>query len=166
MAVKALQYPTVLDDDSSLFLAVNNVSSTLTTSLDLVATTVVVADASTLPAAGFVSVDYEIIYYESKSGNNLINCVRGADGTTAATHALGATVNFNVIAIHHNRLKDAIIAIETALGTSGGAASYMQLANTQIATGLKTFSGGVVIENRTDDIGCTQSGRVWLRTDL
>ena len=35
-----------------------------------------------------------------------------------------------------------------------------------ITSGVKTFAGGLVIENRTNDTGCTQVGRIWLRTDL
>ena len=41
-----------------------------------------------------------------------------------------------------------------------------QLDGDQTFLGLMTLSGGVVVENRTDDTGCTQTGRIWLRTDL
>ncbi len=52
----------------------------------------------------------------------------------------------------------------------------VNLQGTQTISGAKTFSGGVnmnnnqvigmLIENRTDDTGCTQTGRIWFRTDL
>ncbi len=41
----------------------------------------------------FVLIDSELIYYTSISGNILQNCVRGVNGTTAATHTDGSTVS-------------------------------------------------------------------------
>ena len=73
-------------------------------------------DASSFPTVGFISVDSEIIHYTGKSTNTLTGCARGSDGTSAATHDNAAIVKLNVIAIHHNRLKDALIAVQTALG--------------------------------------------------
>ena len=48
----------------------------------------------------------------------------------------------------------------------------MLLTGDQTAAGSKTLSGltlltgGCVLENRTDDTGCTQTGRIWFRTDI
>ncbi len=39
-----------------------------------------------------IRIDAEEIYVANASGNNLYNCVRGYNGTTAATHAISATV--------------------------------------------------------------------------
>jgi hypothetical protein len=60
---------------------------------------------------------------------------------------------------------------------SGSNISGVVLTTTdQTVNGLKTFvSGlnagnsqvtGMCIENRTNDTGCTQTGRIWLRTDI
>lgn len=48
----------------------------------------------------------------------------------------------------------------------GPIGTVAQLAGAQAFTGLMTMSGGLVVENRTDDTGCTQTGRIWIRTDL
>ena len=49
------------------------------------------------------------------------------------------------------------------IGPGGGMA---QLNTAQAFLGLTTLSGGVIIENRTDDTGCTQTGRIWIRTNV
>jgi hypothetical protein len=41
-------------------------------------------------------VDSENIFYAAKDGNTLTNCVRGYDGTTAASHGLYAYVTYTV----------------------------------------------------------------------
>lgn len=46
-------------------------------------------------------------------------------------------------------------------GANGDITSLTAL--TSLPTG---GSMAIVIENRTDDTGCTQTGRIWLRTDL
>ncbi len=69
--------------------------TTLTAALDAATTTgnVAVADASGLPDFGTVKIDDEVISYGSKDGNNLVLAGRGQNGTTAAAHASGATVD-------------------------------------------------------------------------
>jgi hypothetical protein len=52
-------------------------------------TTITVSNAANLATAGFVKIGNETISYPNVSGNQLINCARGQNGTTAATHAIG-----------------------------------------------------------------------------
>jgi hypothetical protein len=80
----------------------------------------------------------EVASYTGISGANLTGVTRGADGTTAFSHAIGVTVGLTVVAAHHNRLKDEIIAIESALGTN--------LSNVFPATAT-TGTGSVVLSN-------------------
>ena len=61
-----------------------NISSTATT-IDLTST-------SGLTSSGFIKIDSETISYPNVSGNQLINCARGQNGTTAAAHTANATV--------------------------------------------------------------------------
>jgi hypothetical protein len=61
-----------------------NISSTATT-IDLTST-------SGLASAGFIKIDNETISYPNVSGNQLIHCARGQNGTTAAAHTANATV--------------------------------------------------------------------------
>lgn len=53
---------------------------------DYNATTIVVGDASGLPAAGFIQLDNELIAYGYISGNTLYNCSRGQRNTVAVSH--------------------------------------------------------------------------------
>jgi hypothetical protein len=55
-------------------------------------TTITVSDASQLSNAGFIQIDSEIIGYPNVSGNQLLNCYRGQNGTTAASHATAAAI--------------------------------------------------------------------------
>jgi hypothetical protein len=65
-------------------LVAANVSST--------ATTITLTSTSGLASSGFVKIDSETISYPNVSGNQLINCARGQNGTTATAHTANATV--------------------------------------------------------------------------
>jgi hypothetical protein len=62
-------------------------------------TTITLSTTNGLPATGFVTIGSETIYYANVSGNQLLNCYRGqyngSTTTTAASHAIGATVTVN-----------------------------------------------------------------------
>jgi hypothetical protein len=67
-------------------------TTVLDEALDASETSIDVTDASVLTTAGTIVIDTETITYSGVSTNTLTGCVRGADGTTAATHTTGATV--------------------------------------------------------------------------
>jgi hypothetical protein len=67
-------------------------TTTLNEDLDNSETSIDVASASGLLSAGTIVIDTEVITYSGVSTNTLTGCVRGADGTTAATHSTGAIV--------------------------------------------------------------------------
>jgi len=79
-----------------------NTNSVLTTTLSAAAgpsdTTLSVTDASNLPTQGYIQIDNEIILYQNVgssltgNANQLLNCYRGINNTTAVSHALGASV--------------------------------------------------------------------------
>jgi hypothetical protein len=97
-------------------------------------------------------------------------------------------------AIDSSKLADIDGSKLTGLGNVAAGAGVLPLANMspttdtvkltgdQTVAGVKTFSAapvmslgitlsnqqitGLCIENRTDDTGCTQTGRIWLRTDV
>lgn len=54
--------------------------------------TITVSDVSNLTTSGFVKIGTETISYPNIVGNQLINCARGQNGTTAAAHADGAAL--------------------------------------------------------------------------
>lgn len=72
--------------------ATNNTSVTLDGAITATDTTITVSNASALPAAGFINIDSETIVYQNVDGNQLLNCFRGQNNTTAATHADGAAI--------------------------------------------------------------------------
>ena len=55
-------------------------------------TTITLTSTSGLTSSGFIKLDNETISYPNVSGNQLINCARGQNGTTAAAHTANATV--------------------------------------------------------------------------
>jgi hypothetical protein len=61
-----------------------NISST-TTTINLTST-------SNLASSGFIKIGTETISYPNINGNQLINCARGQNGTTAAAHTDGDTI--------------------------------------------------------------------------
>lgn len=64
-------------------------------------TTITVTDASQLANSGFIQIGTETIGYANSSGNQLINCYRGQNGTTAAAHVTGASItNQNLSSIN------------------------------------------------------------------
>jgi hypothetical protein len=55
-------------------------------------TTITVSSVANLTTSGFVQIDSEIISYPNIVGNQLVNCARGQNNTTAASHANGASL--------------------------------------------------------------------------
>ena len=72
--------------------ATNPTSVTLNGTITATDTTITVSNASELAAAGFVNIDNETIVYQNVDGNQLLNCARGQNYTTAAAHTTGAAV--------------------------------------------------------------------------
>jgi hypothetical protein len=56
-------------------------------------TTINVSNAANLPAAGFINIGSETIVYQNVDGNQLLNCFRGQNNTTAASHSNGAVIS-------------------------------------------------------------------------
>jgi hypothetical protein len=79
----------------------NSTAVTLNGTINSTDTTITVSNASLLASAGFIQIDNEIISYPNVSGNQLINCYRGQNGTTAASHTTGAAItNKNIPCIN------------------------------------------------------------------
>ena len=69
----------------------NPTTALLTANVSSTATTINVSDATVLASNGFINLESETIYYANVNGNQLINCARAQNGTTATSH-LTATV--------------------------------------------------------------------------
>lgn len=68
------------------------VTSTLNGSINSSVTTILLASTGTFPSSGVALINNEFIIYTGVSGNNLTGVIRGANGTTAASHTNGAAV--------------------------------------------------------------------------
>lgn len=58
----------------------------LAQNINSVVTTIPLSTTVGLPSAGFIKIDNEVISYPNIDGNSLVNCARGQNGTTAASH--------------------------------------------------------------------------------
>jgi hypothetical protein len=71
--------------DSATALTLNgNISAT--------DTTITLSSTNGLPTTGFIKIDNETISYVNVNGNQLVNCYRGQNGTTAVPHLTGAAI--------------------------------------------------------------------------
>lgn len=73
--------------------ATNATGITLNGAISATDTTITVSNASGLASSGFIIIGGETISYPNVSGNQLLNCARGQNGTTAAVHASGAAIS-------------------------------------------------------------------------
>lgn len=71
-------------------------TSYLTTNINATDTTITLVDGASYPASGTVVIDSERITYSSIDGSSLLGCVRGVEGTTAATHLAYTPVYYGV----------------------------------------------------------------------
>ena len=72
--------------------ATNNTSVTLAADITSTDTTITVSNASGLATTGFINIGSETIVYQNVDGNQLLNCFRGQNNTTAAAHSSGAAI--------------------------------------------------------------------------
>lgn len=70
----------------------NATTVTLNGGISATDTTITLSSTSGLPSTGFIKIDSETIGYVNVSGNQLLNCYRGQDGSTAAAHLTGAAI--------------------------------------------------------------------------
>jgi hypothetical protein len=70
----------------------NSTAITLSSTITSTATTIPLSSVVGLTTTGFIKIDSETIGYTNISGNSLINCVRGQNNTTAASHTSGAAI--------------------------------------------------------------------------
>ena len=71
----------------------NATSVTLNDAITASDTTITVSSTAGLATAGFIKVGTETISYPNIVGNQLVNCARGQNNTTAAAHLTGAAIS-------------------------------------------------------------------------
>ena len=72
---------------------VNTTDITLDGNITAADTTITVSNASNLATAGFINIGSETIVYQNVDGNQLLNCARGQNNTTAALHSSGDAIS-------------------------------------------------------------------------
>jgi hypothetical protein len=72
--------------------ASNPTTVTLNGGISATDTTITVSSTANLASSGFIQIGSEIISYPNVSGNQLINCARGQNNTTAASHLTGVSL--------------------------------------------------------------------------
>ena len=70
----------------------NATSITLNGTINATDTTITLSSTANLASVGFIKIDNETISYSNISGNQLVNCYRGQNNTTAAAHTTGASI--------------------------------------------------------------------------
>jgi hypothetical protein len=76
-------------------------TATLSGTITSTATSITVSSVANLATAGFIKIDNETISYPNIVGNQLVNCARGQNNTTAASHTSGAALTIqNIPAIN------------------------------------------------------------------
>lgn len=124
MAVLTSNYPTSLDTTSTLGEVANRAKSTLAVALASSGETQIsLANASGFPDSGALTIDNEIFYYSSKSGNVLTIESRSQQGTTGAAHLVGALVYLRLTKGHWEGIRSSIIALQTKLGVGASTPS-------------------------------------------
>jgi hypothetical protein len=96
------------------------ISSTINmvSNLSATATTIILTSATTFAASGIVLIENEVISYASKTATNLVGCVRGINGTTAAAHVDTTTVTqLSPIVLGSIRLKGISISGTATAGS-------------------------------------------------
>ena len=73
-------------------IVIPSAATTLNGAINNSVTTITVVSTSAFPASGIIDIDTELITYTGKTPTTFTGCVRGANGTTAASHLTAATV--------------------------------------------------------------------------
>lgn len=71
----------------------NATSITLAGNITNTSTTITLSSTGNLASVGFIKIDNETISYSNISGNQLVNCYRAQNGTTAAAHTTGTAIS-------------------------------------------------------------------------
>ena len=151
-------YPTSLDvKGASLFDIKDVQEARLTQTLTSSQTTIFLDSIALFPSYGGIAwVENEMIKYTGTAsdagggGPRLTGVTRGFGGTTAATHATNLPIQNRLSSEHINNLVDAVIAIETLLGTNGSA--FASSAR-QVIAGTGLTGGGPLTADVTLAIG-------------
>ena len=72
-------------------------TTTVSSAVAATDTTINVTSTANMRTQGYVNIDGETILYQNISGNQLLNCFRGQNNTTATSHLAGASIYNNFL---------------------------------------------------------------------
>lgn len=116
-------FPEAVDDKETLYEVANNAETFLRSGLSYTGKIILVEDSSTFPDKGLIRIgiegsgNYELIYYDLKTKSGFKNLIRGFAGSKQGQWPPGSKVTNAVTAEPHNAVKDAIINMQTKIGT-------------------------------------------------
>lgn len=127
--IATAKYPTAIATEADCGNQVNWVPSVVTnvslgadiTTLVAITPVLATGTGAKLPLDNFfISIDDEIMFVTSRATDTLTIALagRGAEGTTAATHANTTAVYHRITAKQHNQLVSEVFATQTALGVN------------------------------------------------
>lgn len=160
-------YPAGLDTVQDLYVAKNDLATTLSSNVNSSQTTIPVSSIADFPEPGLVSIDGEVIRYDTVqiSPPALLGATRGFDGTSAASHANAARVEARWVAAHHNDVAEAIVAVETELGVEPkGAYDTVAERLTNIEPLIEPFSPATTDWSFTHERKRIVSIQLWRKT--
>lgn len=140
-----VNFPSQLDDDESLYHVVDQAKTVLTSGTDSVATTLEVASTAGFPGSGIFHLGSEVVFYNQLDSTHFINVNRGVQGTSATSHTAGSLVELRVFADHHNVLKDAVIEMQSFIGTNRVTVSGNHLVTTERTVFADASSGPILV---------------------
>lgn len=140
------QYPTALNTRSTLCDAGDSAVTSLSATINSIATTLTVGNTDKFPATGVLAVDSEQMVYTSKTYTTFTISTRGAYGTTATSHAITASVRGPLTSNHIKMQSDAQLAVEAKVGIgattpTGGSVLIGTGTGTSTWTPLAALSG-------------------------
>ena len=157
-----MTYPTTLDDDSTLLVAVNNCSALLAVAYTAGGTSLDLDSAGLFPSTGgVIYVGNERTTYTGKTSNTLTGV-----SPLSNNYAIGAVVNSPVDASHHNLLKDAVVALETKVGVTGSAVAgtlTKRIGDVETGYATKTYAETLNTKNLTNILYPSKDG-LWRDT--
>lgn len=138
----------------------------LNASVTAVSQTIVLAadPGNQFPADNFeVSIDDEIVFVQQRSAGTLSGCIRGAENTSAASHAVNATVQLLVTALAHNQTVAELVALEQLLGANLQHVTPIEIPFTSTRGDFSVAHGLGTVPRRAGPIIMTSGGLVYFQ---
>ena len=137
-------------------------ATTLSSAIDAEAETIpLTASTDFSSKGGLIQINSETISYAAKSGSNLVGCVRGVDGTTAAAHGSGDAVGAATVVVtsaSHGALQNDFVTFSGATSLGGNATADVLNQEYQITEVLTTNQYSINLRTVSTINSITTSG--------